>query len=67
MNRPSKRTNPPTPDPALPSLISVEGLAEHWRVRPDTVRHWCRTKEIKSVKIGRKILIDVESLPQPKG
>ena len=47
----------------LPSLISVEGLAGHWKISPDTVRLWCRTNKIKSIRIGRKILIDVDSLP----
>ena len=62
----SPRVNTTTPNPVLPSLVSVEGLAGHWQVSPDTVRLWCRTNKIKSIRIGRKILIDVDSLPGAK-
>ena len=62
----SPRVRTATTNQALPALVSVEGLADHWAVSADTVRLWCRTKKIKSIRIGRKILIDVKSLPSAK-
>ena len=50
--------------PEVPALISVEALSQHWGVRADTIRAWVRADKIKAIRIGRKLLIDVESLPR---
>ena len=56
----------PLPRSLIPNLVSVQALAGAWRVREDTLRAWARAGKIRSVKIGRKILIDVASLPNAK-
>ncbi len=57
-----------TPTTEVPALISVEALALHWGIRPDTIRAWVRADKIKGVKVPgiRKVLIDVKSLPHAK-
>lgn len=40
----------------LPALWTVEALAEHWRIRPDTLRAMARRGELPFVKLGRKVM-----------
>ena len=47
----------------LPRLISVQGLAASWSVRPGTIREWARTGKLPApVRIGRKLLFRVDDL-----
>lgn len=46
----------------LPALWTVEALAEHWRIRPDTLRAWARRGELPSIKLGRKVLFREDDL-----
>lgn len=48
--------------PGLPVLWTVEALAEHWRIRPDTLRAWARRGELPSIKLGRKVLFPEDAL-----
>lgn len=54
------------PNPLPPNLITVEALSRAWQIRPDTLRAWCRTGKLGHIKIGRKLMICVESLPRGK-
>lgn len=46
----------------LPRLWTVEALAEHWRIRPDTLRAWARRGDLPSIKLGRKVLFPEDAL-----
>jgi excisionase family DNA binding protein len=46
-------TTPPDPD----SGLSVDEVAELWRVRPMTVRRLIYGKKLKAVKVGNRVII----------
>ena len=60
----TRESTNPLPPSLLPNLITIEALSRAWQIRPDTLRAWTRTGKLKSIRIGRKILIDVASLPR---
>ena len=37
-------------------LLTATELAEHLRVRPDTVRTWSRQRVIPRIKLSRKVI-----------
>jgi len=58
--------NTPTHNTEIPALCTVEAVAKQWGVKQDTIRSWVRAGKIESTKIGRLVLIRVESLPHAK-
>ena len=58
--------NTPAPNTEIPALCTVEAVANQWGVKADTIRSWVRAGKIESTKIGRLVLIRVESLPHGK-
>ena len=48
------------PKPAEPAFLNVEDVSEILSHTEWTIRKWCREKKIRSVKIGKRILLKRE-------
>ncbi|MEX3656986.1 helix-turn-helix domain-containing protein [Mycolicibacterium fortuitum] len=42
-----------TPNPALPPVLTIEDLAEGWRVHPDSIRALIKSGELKAHRVGK--------------
>jgi hypothetical protein len=47
---------------AIPKLWSVELLAAHWSMKPDSIRAMVRRGQLKGIKIGRLVMFDEADL-----
>ncbi|WP_157896135.1 helix-turn-helix domain-containing protein [Mycobacteroides chelonae] len=47
-------------NPALPAVLTVEDLAEGWRVHPDSIRALIKSGALKAHRVGKQFRITVD-------
>ena len=50
------------PGPTVPNLVTVQGLSLRWDMKADTIRRMCRKGDLPSVKVGKKVMVDLDAL-----
>ncbi len=46
----------------IPKLWSVERLAAHWSMKPDTIRAMVRRGKLSAITIGRQVMFEEAEL-----
>jgi excisionase family DNA binding protein len=48
-----------------PQLLTVEEAAQRLRAHPSTVRRWLKTGELRQVRCGHSVRVDLSSVRKP--